>query len=97
LRWNDPWLESQDLEYHQVDPSRSLGLALADTSGPWADESTVDQALEHPPSSTRAAVRGALMREIAQTKAPYEIDWHRVERGTGESVLLMDPFQTKLI
>src|SRR5436190_1479245 len=35
IAWNHPWLKSQDLEYHQIDPSRSLGLALAQTPKPW--------------------------------------------------------------
>ena len=29
LEWGHPWLEAQDLEYHQIDPDRSLGLPLA--------------------------------------------------------------------
>jgi len=35
ISWSDPWLKSQDLEYHQIDPARSLGLALARTPPPW--------------------------------------------------------------
>ena len=31
ISWSHPWLKSQDLEYHQIDPARSLGLALAQT------------------------------------------------------------------
>ena len=35
IHWHDPWLKSQDLEYHQIDPARSLGLALARTPPAW--------------------------------------------------------------
>ena len=28
LRWDDPWLASLDLEYHNVDPDRGLYLGL---------------------------------------------------------------------
>jgi hypothetical protein len=96
LKWNDPWLEAQDLEYHQVDPARSLGLALADLSGPWARGLEDESAMLAPPKGTRAAIRSARMRRIAATDDGYEIDWHRVEQTGGETILLLDPFQTKL-
>jgi proteasome accessory factor A len=33
VHWGSSWLESQDLEYHQIDPDKSLGLALANMDG----------------------------------------------------------------
>jgi proteasome accessory factor A len=95
LRWNDPWLEAQDLEYHQIDPARSLGLALADLEGPWSKGLDDPLTLTQPPKNTRAVVRGALMRRIAGTDAPYEIDWHRIEYGNADPVVMLDPFQTE--
>lgn len=94
LSWQDPWLEAQDLEYHQVDPARSLGLALADANGPWAEGLDDPSTSDHPPGNTRAAVRGRLMRRAAASGEAYEIDWHCVGHGT-EALLLLDPFQTK--
>src|SRR5271168_154236 len=35
ISWSHPWLKSQDLEFHQIDPARSLGLALAKTPPAW--------------------------------------------------------------
>lgn len=95
LRWGDPWLKAQDLEYHQVDPARSLGLAMADLSGPWARGLEDPAALAKPPQDTRAAVRSRIMRRIAESGEPYEIDWHFIERGSADPVVL-DPFQTQL-
>lgn len=92
LPWNDRWLEALDLEYHHIDPARSLGLAMADLSGPWAAGLDGDEALEDPPQGTRAAARGALMRRIAESGEPYTIDWHHVERGNHGSTRLIDPF-----
>ena len=40
LAWDDPWLEAQDLEYHQIDPERSLGLAVADLNGPMGEKTS---------------------------------------------------------
>jgi hypothetical protein len=95
LRWRDPWLEAQDLEYHHIDPERSLGLALADPDGPWAHGLDDPLATKSPPSGTRAAARSALMRRIAASGEPYEIDWHRIEHGDGSPSLLLDPCQAR--
>ncbi|HEY0944570.1 MAG TPA: proteasome accessory factor PafA2 family protein [Opitutaceae bacterium] len=95
LRWGDPWLKAQDLEYHQVDPKRSLGIAMADLTGPWARGLEDPTVLAKPPQDTRAVVRSRLMHRIAESGEPYEIDWHFIERGSANPVLL-DPFQTQL-
>jgi hypothetical protein len=96
LAWNDPWMQAQDLEYHHIDPERSLGLALADLDGPWADGLDDAGLIERPPSDTRAQLRSELMRKVVASGPPYEIDWHRVESEHFETALLIDPFQTTL-
>ena len=30
ISWSDPWLKSQDLEYHQIDPARASGCGGPD-------------------------------------------------------------------
>jgi proteasome accessory factor A len=95
LKWDDPWLESQDLEYHHIDPTRSLGLALADLSGPWSRGLDDASTMMKPPSGTRAVVRVKLMRRIAESGEPYEIDWHRIEHGSATPLVMLDPFQTQ--
>lgn len=98
LEWSDPWLQAQDLEYHQIDPERSLGLSLADLNGPWAgDAVTDDAALLQPPMTTRAGVRSQLMRAVASRgTSSYEIDWDRVEDEEGGLVVLSDPWRTTI-
>jgi proteasome accessory factor A len=95
LTWRDPWLEAQDLEYHHLDPSRSLGLALADLDGPWAKGLDDMDALSTPPANTRAVIRSRVMRRIAQSRESYEIDWHRIESSGEDPVILLDPFATR--
>jgi len=63
LEWGHPWLESQDLEFHHIDPDRSLGLALANAKGFWAP-SGLEQAMAEPPADSRPHARSRLMREI---------------------------------
>jgi proteasome accessory factor A len=97
LAWDDPWLEAQDLEYHHLDPARSLGLALANLDGPWAVGLDDPNALERGPADTRAGWRTEVLRELASEKGDadpaYEIDWDRIELGDGRSIEMADPFQ----
>jgi len=93
LEWNDPWLQAQDLEYHHIDPDRSLGLALADLDGPWAAGLDDPAALQQGPSNTRAAWRGEVMRRLAAGDAPYEIDWDGIKLGDEKMIPMPDPFR----
>jgi len=95
LEWTHPWLEAQDLEYHQVDPNRSLGLALANLDGPWGVEGA-DAAMLTPPSGTRAELRSRLMHQVVERDLDYHLDWDAVQQGATKVFRLSDPFQTKL-
>ena len=93
IGWNHPWLKSQDLEYHQVDPSRSLGLALAQTPAAW--ESTPKEILHataHAPANTRAAVRSQAMRLLEEEGCAYYIDWEIIGAEGGNSLHMLNPF-----
>lgn len=92
LSWSDPWLEAQDLEYHHVDPERSLGLAMADLNGPWSEKLDAPENLSVPPTDTRAAARSELMRRLAAGGTGYELDWDSVLEDGKEPVHLLDPF-----
>ncbi|MDB6092696.1 MAG: proteasome accessory factor [Verrucomicrobia bacterium] len=91
LEWDDPWLEAQDLEYHHIDPERSLGLALANLEGPWAVGWDDAETLVRGPRQTRANRRSELMRKLAEGGHDYKIDWDQVESAAGETVLMPDP------
>ncbi len=92
LAWGDPWLEAQDLEYHHLDPERSLGMAMADLKGPWAVGLEDPLALVTGPGDTRAGWRTQIMRALAASGASYEIDWDRIEPGEGGAIEMPDPF-----
>src|SRR5439155_17396105 len=77
LDWSDPWLQSQDLEFHQIDPSRGLGLALANYDGYW-NPVHLEQAKREPPRNSRAHARSRLMREIQGKVCSYRVDWAEV-------------------
>jgi len=67
LRWEDEFLRSLDLEYHNVDPELGLYYALEE-AGQMArlvEDAAVVTALRQAPRDTRAAVRGALIQGFA--------------------------------
>ena len=95
LDWSDAWLKSQDLEFHQVDPAKSLGLALAETPEPWKiADAEIRTALESPPKDTRAAIRSHAMRQLIGKGLPYHLDWEILGVEGGNALPLPDPFET---
>lgn len=92
IEWGHPWLDSQDLEYHQIDPDRGLGLALANGDGFWAPARLAQARLE-PPTNSRAHARSRLMREIMGKETSYFLDWEAVEVPNQKRTRLLDPFQ----
>lgn len=93
IHWDHPWLESQDIEFHQIDPDKSLGLALASMDGYW-NAPQVAQARSEPPTDSRAHARSRLMREIMGKESRYFLDWEAVEVPNQRRNRLLDPFQT---
>jgi len=93
ISWNDPWLKSQDLEYHQIDPARSLGLALARTPPPWQiAPQDAARAIAQPPANTRACVRSRVMRLLQKEPCSYYLDWEIVGIEGGHALHLLNPF-----
>lgn len=92
INWGHPWLESQDLEFHHIDPDRNLALLLADTNGYW-NPPHLDKALYEPPIDSRAHKRSAIMREIQGKGSSYFLDWENVEANQ-KRMRLLNPFET---
>lgn len=91
LDWDDPWLKSIDMEYHHLDPERSLGLAMAVEEPPWST-TEAEAATHRAPDNTRAHTRGRLMRHIHEHDLLYFIDWNRVEVPDRWRHRMDDPF-----
>jgi proteasome accessory factor A len=98
ITWRDTWLESLDLEYHSVDPSKSLlaglpGTSLLDLKLPGLAKRDF---FIQPPPNTRANLRSEAMRTILHKKLSYVIDWDLIYIGEGKQIHLDDPFQHDL-
>ncbi|HXG49598.1 MAG TPA: proteasome accessory factor PafA2 family protein, partial [Methylomirabilota bacterium] len=92
IGWDHPWLESQDLEYHHIDPTRSLGLPFADGHGICSREA-IRTARFDPPKNSRAHARSRMMREIKDKDLPYALDWEAVEVVNQKRTRMLNPFQ----
>jgi len=92
LEWGDPWLESQDLEFHHIHPARGLGLAMAKDDGFWCPP-RLEDALMTPPKDSRAHARSRIMREIQGKETSYFLDWESVEIPNQKQVRMLNPFQ----
>jgi|CXWL01.1.fsa_nt_gi proteasome accessory factor A len=83
LAWDDPWLASLDLEYHNVDPERGLFLGLeAEGKCPrLTTDADVTRACTIGPSDTRGGLRGLCVRRFPD--AIDSIQWERVTFRNG--------------
>ena len=78
IGWDDTWLASLDLEYHNVNPERGLYLGLESEGKAWrmTSEGEIEQALLAGPSDTRGGLRGLCVRRFPnQIKS---IQWEQV-------------------
>lgn len=94
LEWGDDALHSVDLEYHNIDPDKSLFYAT--DSRKFLDDLDVLDAMTDPPQDTRAKGRSALVKKILDKKGPkvYAFDWSGVAVDRMDYVEMPDPFET---
>jgi proteasome accessory factor A len=96
LDWDDPWLQSLDLEYHNLNPEKGLyyDLRKRGVVRRLIPDDVVNRAILTPPSDTRARARSAVMRALAGQKARYVIDWDSIYVEDEKYLNLDDPFMT---
>jgi proteasome accessory factor A len=87
-----------DLEYHNIDPAKSLfgGYAATERVCEVVDDVDIVAAMTDPPQNTRAKGRAALVRQIIDRKGPkfYVFDWSGVAVDRNSYVEMPDPFET---
>ena len=93
VAWDDPWLESLDLEYHNLNPARGLFHALpAQGEAELFNREAFDQAfLRTPPADTRAHGRGIAVAHCLETREPCVINWDSMSFGGNKTIAMPDP------
>ncbi|MEP6955372.1 MAG: proteasome accessory factor PafA2 family protein, partial [Chthoniobacterales bacterium] len=94
--WDDPWLQSLDLEYHNIDPTNGLffGVEAAGRIAAWNKSVRCDAAWRTPPADTRAAGRAQAVAWFQQHKMPYVINWDSIACDAQDFLVMGDPFLT---
>ena len=94
LDWENPdhlsWLQSQDLEYHNIDPEEGLFLLLEnqDQVPRLTDEKRILRAMLEPPRGTRAYFRGKCLEKFGE--AVVSLNWDSIEFRLNGRVEVLD-------
>lgn len=92
--WDDPALHSVDLEYHNIDPEKSLFHALETRQ--YVALVDIAEAQAEPPQDTRALGRSKIVRAVVSGSGPsaYLFDWSGATLDRGRYLEMPDPFHT---
>ncbi|MFC7402342.1 Pup--protein ligase [Citricoccus sp. GCM10030269] len=99
LDWGSARLAQLDLSYHDITPGRGL-FSLLQSRGATArlvDDRSIEHAVENPPTTTRAAMRGRFITAARQAGQTYSVDWTHLKLNDRplQTVSTKDPFQTR--
>ncbi|MEP6810760.1 MAG: proteasome accessory factor PafA2 family protein, partial [Chthoniobacterales bacterium] len=84
--WDEPWLQSLDLEYHNIDPAKGLffGVQGAKRIGEWNQGIRRAENMMSPPADTRAAGRARAVAAFQAQHEPYAINWDSIARASDD-------------
>jgi proteasome accessory factor A len=87
-----------DLQYHDVNRERGLyyRLEARDRMERIIDEAAVTEAVNRPPGTTRARLRGEFIRRAKERRRDFTVDWVHLKLNdqAQRTVLLKDPFRS---
>jgi proteasome accessory factor A len=92
--WQDPWIKSLDLEFHNLNKAHGLYWGLEANGDAY--RKTSDEAIlfsqSNAPRGTRADGRGELVKTLLKCQTGYLIDWIGFRLNKEEPFLMLDPF-----
>jgi proteasome accessory factor A len=93
----DPRVALVDLQYHDVNRNRGLFYRMQrrDLVERIATDADIATAVEVPPQTTRARLRGEFIRRAKERKRDYTVDWVHLKLNdqAQRTVLCKDPFK----
>src|SRR5881396_2120446 len=96
VSWDDPWLQSIDLEYHNIDPRRGLffGVTPGKRIAEWNNSVRRPSATHVPPANTRASGRARAVAFFQSCNLPYVINWDSIACDSRDFLVMGNPFET---
>jgi proteasome accessory factor A len=99
LALSSPRVALIDLQYHDVNRERGLFYRLQrrDMVERMTTDEAIDEAVETPPQTTRARLRGEFIRRAKERKRDYTVDWVHLKLNdqAQRTVLCKDPFKAR--
>jgi proteasome accessory factor A len=88
-----------DLQYHDVNRNRGLFYRMQQKGmvDRVATDQDINHAVEHPPQTTRARLRGEFIKKAKEKKRDYTVDWVHLKLNdqAQRTVLCKDPFKAR--
>jgi proteasome accessory factor A len=92
-------LQLVDLQYHDIDRNRGLFYKLQDKGlvERMCSDADIDAAIDTPPQTTRARLRGEFIKRAKERKRDYTVDWVHLKLNdqAQRTVLCKDPFKSR--
>ena len=96
INLSDPKIALIDLQYHDVNRNRGLFYILQSNGRVerMCSDEDITNAVEHPPQTTRAKLRGDFIRRAKDRNRDYTVDWDHLKLNdqAQRTVLCKDPF-----
>ncbi|HPU40265.1 MAG TPA: proteasome accessory factor PafA2 family protein, partial [Microthrixaceae bacterium] len=97
LELTDPRVAVLDLQYHDISRDRSVFYKLqrAGRIERIVTDAAIEEAIDTPPQTTRARLRGEFIRKAKDRKRDYTVDWVHLKLNdqAQRTVLCKDPFK----
>jgi len=98
LPLNHPKVQLLDLQYHDVNRERGLFYKMQNRGmvERICDDADIATAVESPPETTRARLRGEFIKKAKERKRDYTVDWVHLKLNdqAQRTVLCKDPFRS---
>ena len=98
-QWDDSRLRALDLQYHDIHRQRSLFYRMQRKGlvERICDDHDIATAVETPPQTTRARLRGEFIRKAKERRRDFTVDWVHLKLNdqAQRTVLCKDPFKNE--
>ena len=98
LDLTDPKVALLDLQYHDINRKRGIFYRMQDRGlvERICDDTEIEEAIDTPPQTTRARLRGEFIKKAKERKRDYTVDWVHLKLNdqAQRTVLCKDPFRS---